>query len=85
MVLPATAVMLWLLGCSILALLALKWVCKRFSSNVPYIVFCFILIGALLFQQMDQGRIIPASVIIMILIATFALRMIFENKSKKVV
>ncbi|GLI07754.1 hypothetical protein YDYSG_37840 [Paenibacillus tyrfis] len=85
MILSVTAVMIcMILGYSILSLLALKFILKRFSVNVPFIVFSFILIGLGLFQQIQQGRVIPSTNFILILIAGFALRMIFAKKSKKV-
>ncbi len=81
MILSVTAIMLcMMLGYAILGLLFLKFLFKRFSVNVPYIVASFILMGILLFQQVYQGRVIMSSIFIMVLIAAFVLGMMKQSK-----
>ncbi|WP_258958994.1 hypothetical protein [Paenibacillus tyrfis] len=81
MILSVTAIMLcMMLGYAILGLLVLKFLLKRFSINVPYIVASFILMGVLLFQQVYQGRVIMGSIFIMVLIAAFVLGMMKQSK-----
>ncbi|MFB6365832.1 hypothetical protein ACFCP7_17490 [Paenibacillus elgii] len=81
MILSVTAIMLsMMLGYAILGLLLLKFLFKRFSVNVPYIVASIILIGILLFQQVYQGRVIMGSIFIMVLIAGFVLSMLKQSK-----
>ncbi|KPV60067.1 hypothetical protein QJ48_07610 [Paenibacillus sp. A3] len=81
MILSVTAIMLcMMLGYAILGLLVLKFLLKRFSVNVPYIVASFILMGILLFQQVYQGKMIMSSIFIMVLIAAFVLSMMKQSK-----
>ncbi|PUA37345.1 hypothetical protein C8Z91_20685 [Paenibacillus elgii] len=69
-----------MLGYAILGLLVLKFLLKRFSVNVPYIVASFILMGILLFQQVYQEKMIMSSIFIMVLIAAFVLGMMKQSK-----
>ncbi|WP_223275685.1 hypothetical protein [Paenibacillus elgii] len=81
MILSVTAIMLcMMLGYAILGLLVLKFLLKRFSVNVPYIVASFILMGILLFQQVYQEKMIMSSIFIMVLIAAFVLGMMKQSK-----
>ncbi|KZE73488.1 hypothetical protein AV654_32280 [Paenibacillus elgii] len=83
MIFSVTVIMLcMMLGYAILGLLFLRFLLKRFSVNVPYIVASFILMGILLFQQVYQGRVIMGSIFIMVLIAAFVLDMVSKQSKK---